>query len=206
MKTNVYVDGFNLYYGCLKGTPHKWLNIRALCELLFPRNNIQKIVYCTALVSPRPSNPHQRTRQETYIRALKTLPNLEVVFGTFMPSKVTMPLVNPTPSQRFAYVHKTEEKGSDVNLATHLLIDAFRGHCEAALVLSNDSDLALPIKVVSQELQIPVGIVNPHAKPARELQKVGTFFARIRTGPLSACQFPSTMQDGEGTFTKPAGW
>jgi len=206
MKTNVYVDGFNLYFGCLKHTPYKWLNIRALCELLYPKNQIEKIVYCTALVNPRPNNPQQRIRQETYIRALQTLPNLEVVYGTFMPSKVNMPLVNPTPGQKFAYVHKTEEKGSDVNLATHLLIDGFRSNYQVAIVISNDSDLTLPIHVVSQELKLPVGVLNPQPKPARALLKVASFFAQIRSGPLSACQFPVTMTDVSGTFSKPTEW
>lgn len=32
LRTRVYVDGFNLYYGCLKGTPWKWLNLVALFE------------------------------------------------------------------------------------------------------------------------------------------------------------------------------
>lgn len=54
----------------------------------------------------------------------------------------------------------TEEKGSDVNLATYLLADAFRGDCQTAVVVTNDSDLAEPIRVISQELSIPVGLIN----------------------------------------------
>lgn len=206
MKTNVYVDGFNLYYGCLKGTPYKWLNIRALCELIFPHNEIEEIVYCTALVKARPNNPLQRVRQETYIRALMTTPNMKIVLGNFLQSEVTMPLVTPTANEKFARVIKTEEKGSDVNLATHLLVDGFRGNYEAAIVISNDSDLELPIRVVAQELKLPVGIANPHPKPARALQHAGVFFRQIRNGPLSACQFPPTMTDANGAFNKPENW
>jgi hypothetical protein len=72
MRTNVYVDGFNLYYGAVRGTPYKWLNIRRLCELAFPKNEIAEIHYCTALVRDAPWDPHQSTRQQTFIRALET--------------------------------------------------------------------------------------------------------------------------------------
>ena len=48
MITNVYVDGFNLYYGCLKGTPHKWLDLEALCAVMMPTNDIKRIRYFTA--------------------------------------------------------------------------------------------------------------------------------------------------------------
>ena len=34
MKTWVYVDGFNLYFGAVKGTLYKWLDIHTLCSLL----------------------------------------------------------------------------------------------------------------------------------------------------------------------------
>ncbi len=78
LKTNVYVDAFNLYYGCLRKTPYRWLNPAELCARIIPRNEIHRIRYFTALVTPRPSDPQQRNRQEMYIRALRTLPNLSV--------------------------------------------------------------------------------------------------------------------------------
>ena len=55
MRTNVYVDGFNLYYGAVKGTPYKWLDLRKCCELVFPRNEIHEIHYCTAIVKDAPA-------------------------------------------------------------------------------------------------------------------------------------------------------
>jgi hypothetical protein len=74
-----------------------------------------------------------------------------------------MPLVQPTSGgQRTVKVYKTEEKGSDVNLATHLMLDAFQRDCDLAVVVSNDSDLEEPIRVVMQVLGIPVGLLNPH--------------------------------------------
>jgi len=72
MLTNVYVDAFNLYYGCLKGTPYRWLDLDALCRQLLPRDQIHRIRYFTALVSGRPGDLRQPQRQQAYLRALQT--------------------------------------------------------------------------------------------------------------------------------------
>src|SRR3990170_8012611 len=123
-KTFVYVDGFNLYYGAVKDTPYKWLNIRRLAELLLPGYSMAKIKYFTARVSARKDDPEKPTRQQIYLRALRTLENLEIIYGSFLSHDVMMPLAEPTPSgPRFAKVARTEEKGSDVNIATHLIHD-----------------------------------------------------------------------------------
>ncbi len=84
MKTFVYVDAFNLYYGSLKKSPHKWLDIRKMCELSLPKNQIERICICTARVTARPSDPDQPLRQNMLFRALRTLPNLEIVEGHFL--------------------------------------------------------------------------------------------------------------------------
>ena len=81
---NVYIDGFNLYYGCLKGTPYKWLDLDALCRRLLPKHEIQRIRYFTALVSARPGDPQQPIRQEIYLRALRTIPHLSIHLGRFL--------------------------------------------------------------------------------------------------------------------------
>ncbi|HLA80176.1 MAG TPA: NYN domain-containing protein, partial [Thermoleophilia bacterium] len=65
-KSYVYVDGFNLYYGAVKETPYRWLNIRRLCELLLPSHTIHKIKYFTARVSARRDDPDKPTRQQIY--------------------------------------------------------------------------------------------------------------------------------------------
>lgn len=159
---NVYVDGFNLYYGCLKGTKFKWLDLDQLFRKLLPQHEIKRIRYFTARISARPDDPDSPTRQDAYLRALKTLPNVTIHLGKFLQSPVRMPLVNPRPGHKTVEVLKTEEKGSDVNLATYLLIDAFRGDSDIAVVVSNDSDLCEPIRVVSREFNVPVGLLIPH--------------------------------------------
>ncbi len=73
MVTNVYVDAFNLYYGSLKGTPYRWLDLGALCARLLPRDRINRTRYFTSTVSARPDNPDAPQRQQVYRRALADL-------------------------------------------------------------------------------------------------------------------------------------
>jgi hypothetical protein len=207
LTTNIYIDGFNLYYGALRKTTYRWLNLEALCQFLLPKNTIAQIKYFTALVSARPSDPDQPVRQQLYLRALGTLPKVSVHFGHFLTHEVTMALVVPPGQpQKYAKVIKTEEKGSDVNLATHLLHDAHMGRFDVAVVVSNDSDLLEPIKIVRHHLKKQVGILNPHPKASRALLPHIDFIKQIRTGVLKAAQLPVTLTDAHGTFTKPAAW
>jgi hypothetical protein len=204
-RTNIYVDGFNLYYGSLKRTPYKWLDVSKLCQLMLPTDVIQSIKFFTANVSARPHDAHLPIRQQIYFRALKTIPNLTLVYGHFLTHSVPMILTGSNPVQR-VWVDKTEEKGSDVNLATHLLHDGFKGLFDTAIIISNDSDLAEPVRVVKQVLILSVGILNPHQRHSQTLQQYATFVKRIRQNQLIASQFPNPMTDAKGVFHKPQGW
>jgi hypothetical protein len=183
------------------------VNLRRLSELLLPKNTVVEIKYFTALVTSRPSNPDQSLRQQLYLRALKTVPGVSIHYGHFLTHEVMMPLVTaPGQRQQYARVVKTEEKGSDVNLATHLLHDAHMGRFDIAVVVSNDSDLLEPIKIVREQLGKKVGLLNPHKNPSRALLPHIDFIKAIRAGVLGASQFPPTLTDAHGTFTKPASW
>ena len=103
-------------------------------------------------------------------------------------------------------VLKSEEKGSDVNLASRLLIDCYRSNCDVAVIISNDSDLVFPIDHVKRYLGKTVGIVNPHDRPNRELMAIANFFKSIRPSILASCQFPDKLSDGLGEFHKPPTW
>jgi hypothetical protein len=118
-----------------------------------------------------------------------------------------MPLASPPKNgPRTAEVIKTEEKGSDVALGALLVAHGYQGRYEAAVVISNDSDLVLPIKIVCEELGLPVGIYNPHKRFSVELSKVAAFRKQVRAGVLKAAQFPDTLTDQKGTITKPPTW
>lgn len=214
MRTNVYVDGFNLYYGALKGTPYRWLDLAALCRRILPRDIIHRIRYFTARVTARPDDPEQPIRQQVYLRALTSFPNVTVHYGHFLTHRHRMALApappapaRMAPAAEFVWVWKTEEKGSDVNLATHLLHDAYRDDYELAVVISNDSDLVEPIRIVRHELGKPVGVFTPFRQhPSQELKKHAKFFKELRRSALAASQLPAILGDAHGTFQKPSGW
>jgi uncharacterized LabA/DUF88 family protein len=139
---------------------------------LLKGNEVNRIRYFTARVRPRPGHPDQQQRQQAYIRALETIPNLSVHCGHFLAHTVRMPLANPPASgPKTVEVVKTEEKGSDVNLATHLLYDGFKNDYEVAVVVSNDSDLLEPVRV-ARSLGLTVGVLNPQKnRPAYFLRR-----------------------------------
>jgi len=207
---SVYVDGFNLYYGCLLGTAYQWLDIGALCRKLLPRNPINHIHYFTSRVTARPGAPNGPEQQNAYLRALRTVDRLSIHLGHFQSLRVRLPVADPLPGgPRTVEVIKTQEKSSDVNLATRMLLDAFRKESEIAVVISNDSDLEEPIRALIQELDTPVGLVNPHPVKLRSHVLLGLnplFFKQIRPSALAACQFPPALRDPQGEIRRPDGW
>lgn len=207
MRTHVYIDGFNFYYGCVKNTRFKWLDFSQLCTRLLPPNDIRAIKYFTARVEAREDDPDQPTRQETYFRALRTLPNFEIIFGQFLTNKVKLPRVD---GGGFVRVLKTEEKGSDVNLAAHLIHDAYSADIECAVVVSNDSDLAEPLRLVHEELELVVGVLTPTYRPgrhpSRELITHADFVKTIRKGVLKDPQLPNPVTAPSGPIYKPSSW
>lgn len=211
MGTHVYIDGFNLYYGALKGRPYKWLDLEALCRQLLPDDRILRIRYFTARITARPSDPQGPLRQDAYLRALATLPTVTVHEGHFLSNRTRMPLATPQPQgPTTVEVIKTEEKGSDVNLATYLLTDGYDGAYDTAVVLSNDSDLAEPIRVVKERLHQRVGIYNPHAPRRRsaELQRVRPdFYRQVNPSHIKRSQLPDPLHTPDGRMiSKPQGW
>jgi len=205
MKVYVYIDGFNLYYGCLKKSKYKWLNVNKLSSLLSPKHDICKIKYFTALIKIREndSDHDKPNRQQIYLRALRTLPNLEIIKGTFLTHSVSM---KNAEGKGYTKVIKTEEKGTDVNIASHLINDGYKGLYDMAVVISNDSDLVEPIKIVREELKLPVIVVSPYERNTIELKKIASFVKKIREGVLKESQFPITFSDSIGKITRPDRW
>ena len=257
MRARVYVDGFNLYYGALRGTHFKWLNPVHLATLLLPRDwEIDRVSYFTARVSGK-LDPRAPARQQVYLKALATLPEVDVHYGRFLAKTAWRPLANlpvadrlirspnpvtlpegdhavlggrpqtlpvgvypdrrggregrrfasktPLPDAVIAKFHTMEEKGSDVNLAAHLLNDAWQDLFESAAVISNDTDLVVPIRMVAEELKRPVLVGCPvRWQVAPQLRSVATHVRHIRASMLRAAQFPNTLP---GTaIAKPADW
>jgi uncharacterized LabA/DUF88 family protein len=207
VRANVYVDGINLYYGALQGTPYKWLDLRRLSQLLLPGDRIHRIRYFTARVQT-PRDQTRAQRQQTYIRALETLPRLSVHYASARSDRLRLPVGGPGRPDELVSVTRTSVKGADVHLAALLLADGFRGDYEVAVVVSNDSDLVPALRIVRNQLRLPVGLLLPLPRQyyAVELRRAATFSKPIRAGVLAASQFPPQLTDANGTITKPSAW
>ena len=217
-RTLVYIDGFNLYYRALKGTGHKWLDIAALAQAVLPNAcQVVKINYYTARISGR-TDPGAPARQHAYLQALGSLPHVAIHYGNFLATKKWAGLVQPpafrpvtslatgAATPQVAYVWKTEEKGSDVNLGVHLVRDACKGYFDEAAVLTNDTDLIEPIRIVTQEVGLPVTLLTPVNQAATQLKAVATHVRHIEPY-LGPCLFPDPVQlPGGKTVSKPPGW
>ena len=217
MRTIVYIDGFNLYYRALKGTRHKWLDVAALSRAVLPAScKVSRINYYTAHVSGRTSLDAPR-HQHAYLRALATLPDVAIHFGNFLVNHKWAGLVQPPafrPSftlppeaaPEVAYVWKTEEKGSDVNLGAHLVRDAFKGTFDLAAVLTNDTDLLEPMRIVRREVNLPVVLLTPVAKPSGSLAETASEVRHIHPY-LGPCQLPESIAvSGKKPIVKPPDW
>jgi len=213
MRTSVYVDGFNRYYGLfrrrppLTPPPPKWLDLRKLCELLLPKHEIQRIRYFTALIEERGENQAQRRNQQAYLTALRTVAGLTIHYGHFRTRKRWSRLVSPpADGPDTVRVYRTEEKASDVNLATFLVSDGYEGDYEAAAVVSADSDLEQPIELVRRKLGLPIYLITPQKHVPVQLRRAVSGIRRIRAGVCSQCELPSPIKSPHGLLTKPAGW
>jgi hypothetical protein len=214
MRTFLYVDGFNLYYSAVKGTPLRWLNPVALAARAFPDNEIVYTKFFSARVTALPHDPSQPFRQQLYWRALRTLPDFEIILGEFRTRQTRAPVVNPPP--KTIEIYKTEEKGSDVNLGAHLLLDAFQEKFQAAIVITGDSDLITPIKMVRTALHKAVGVLNPQrlsgpnrrdVRPSAGLRNAAAFYQNgVSWTQLEAAQLPPRLRDAHGEFFKPKDW
>ncbi|HKG39267.1 MAG TPA: NYN domain-containing protein [Conexibacter sp.] len=214
MKANVYVDGFNLYYSALRRRfpDCKWLDLRTLAETLFPFDVIERVQYFTARVIARADDPQEATRQQMYLRALATR-DVEIVLGQFRNGTRWMRRVEPCPngagcpvSEENICVAVTEEKGSDVNLASRLLVNVFRQDCEMAIVLTNDTDLVEPIRIARDELGLRVALLSPSDSPARSLRDTVDIVKKVRHGSLQRSQLPTVLADHRGDIHRPRAW
>ncbi|UDV04577.1 NYN domain-containing protein [Marinomonas profundi] len=186
MKTKVYIDGYNLYYGCLKNTPYKWLDLHRLIELLISRsdhpdaniNTKHAIKFTTADISPKAaSDQNSPNDQRSYHQALYLYrPTIEIIKGAYSIEKSTYPIVeqdesgkdkSPSESQRMM-VWKIEEKQSDVNVALEAVYDVLTDSTlEQVIFVTNDTDIIPALKkirLINDERPnstVQIGLITP---------------------------------------------
>jgi uncharacterized LabA/DUF88 family protein len=208
-RTIIYVDGFNLYYGCLKNSAYKWLDMKSLfTKLLDTSHHIFEIKYFTALISHRAGNKDSMLRQKIYLKAIQTYcPDIKIYYGHYLTHEVKAKTVTPPPD--FIKIYKTEEKGTDVNIAVHMLNDAWLDRYDCGVVVSNDSDLAECLKLVKQHHREKlIGLffpsTDPKRSPSRTLIDHADFVKPIRTHLLANTQLPKNIPNSK--IYKPKEW
>lgn len=204
----VYIDGFNFYYGFLKGTLYKWLDLQDYFVSLRQDDSIQKIKYFTALVSG-----DARVRQRQYLRALSTSSLVEVIYGVYKDKKVECKVKCQHLKKKKFFI-KPEEKRTDVNIAITMLDDAYQSKCDRMILVSADSDLVPVVELIRKKfpsIEIIVYIPdrnNSGATAASELRNAATRNHTLKHGGLSKkSQFPNKVFTSLGIgYKKPSEW
>ncbi|MDD5015549.1 MAG: NYN domain-containing protein [Atribacterota bacterium] len=202
----IYIDGFNLYYGAVKNTPWKWLDMEKYFSLLRQDDDIQIIKYFTAKI-----HGSHKPNQDVYIKALLTLNKVQIIYGLFKYKNIKC-LVRNCTYQGSKLFDVPEEKGTDVNIAVHMIKDAINDECDRLIVISGDSDLVPAVKAVKLITPNKIVIVYVPANnivrgAANELRNSSDRHKTLPNNLLPKAQFPDQLIDSEGgIIQKPLSW
>jgi len=196
----------------------RWLNPKKLVEqFLYESYEIDQINFYTTDIDALYIGDKSPSRQQEYYRALMTIENIKIIKGRFSKNPTMMPvypikiITNPdgTTNMQKSLVLKTEEKRSDVNIASHLVRDACLNKFDMAVLVSNDSDLLEPMKIL-HELNKKFLILSPHEKYCYDFVKeLNTKCMRkIQEKHIIAAQFPDEIRDAANTLIakRPLKW
>ncbi|MFK7890442.1 MAG: NYN domain-containing protein [Granulosicoccus sp.] len=223
LRTIIYIDGFNLYFGCLKELPHcRWLDVQALghrlCKENDPATSIVSIKYFTAPIKAglSPRGVASVKSQADYLRALAThCQQVEIISGQyFIVQGSYHEDTKPIDFDTKLRVLRPEEKQTDVNIALHMLCDATDGLCEQQVLFSNDSDCAPILSTIKlRHPDMKIGVVPPilnsvpERYPSRELSSSAHWSRRhINKIDLVECQLPARVITRKRPIDKPAHW
>lgn len=216
MRTLVYIDGYNLYYGVLRRSSYKWLDIYRLFSerLLQPETELLAIHYYTApVLGSLCDDPVSPQRQRQYLQALRKLypAQIQVTEGKLIKGEAVLRLVKPIPDlphlDKVKVITLTEKK-TDVNIATDMLVSAFSGDCEQIVLCSNDSDMEGALKAIRQHCPaIRLGLIAPTGSErhiSHDLKNQVHWVKTIHFDDLSAAQLPEKIP--HTSIRKPSKW
>jgi 6-hydroxy-3-succinoylpyridine 3-monooxygenase len=234
LRTRIYIDGYNLYYGCLKGTSLKWLDPLALFQnhilpSVTATVNGKKLVsdlrpvainFFTALILEQAAKANDSLAcQEQYHSALSkhTPGRIETIKGYYSITEARAKVIDPIDPEKWprdcnvTEVWKLEEKQSDVNLAIHAVKDALLGGIEHVVFVTNDTDIVPALQMIRASSQVAIGLVIPttdHERtPNTELAKHAHWVrSHITETELRASQFPRVVQHPRRPAIKPDSW
>lgn len=218
LKTIVYVDGYNLYYGLLRRSPYKWLDLYALFSnhVLDSNADVVEVRYYTAPVLGKMSDdPASPKRQRVYLQALRKMSPGRVIIieGRMHHATPHQRLVMPIPEAphlESVQVSIFNEKKTDVNLAADIISGAWTGTYEQAVLCSNDSDLEAALAAVRRDHpQLRLGLVAPipgddHRKISRDLVRFVDWNKTLSPVHLANAQLPTKIPNT--AIKKPSSW
>lgn len=203
-RVTIFIDGFNLYFG-LKEKGWKdcyWLDFGKLAKrLLKPYQQLNVIKYFTSRVSGTRQDPQKHHRQQAFLDALTTIPDVQVFFGHYLQKSVTCFRCKSTWASY-------EEKMTDVNIATELLIDGFDDNFDTAIIISADSDLVPPICTIRSRFpEKRIIVAFPPGRRSKHLSIVATHSFIIGRGVLRQSILPDDVSLATGVIVrKPSRW
>ena len=199
-RLNVYVDGFNLYFGMVESgfINCKWLDIQLLAKnIKHSSHEVNEVKYFTSRIS---NSIDKQKRQDIYIEALRTT-SISMMFGQFRNQPMKC-------NQCSNFWYDSKEKMTDVNIATSLMIDAFTNKFDTAFLISGDSDLVPPIKAIRELFpEKEIWVVLPPSRESNALKKVATGSFVLGRKKLESSQLPEEIQSAYGVMLRrPSSW
>ena len=214
-KAIVYIDGYNLYYGLLKGTPYKWLDMYGFARALVRSEfELVSVKYFTAPIKTHPYDAAAVDRQKTYLHVLSEIGNVEIIEGFYSKHRTWAPAVAKSCGEcdvaveGLLPVYKLEEKRSDVNMAVSMVADAALDRADMFVVITGDSDQVGAIDKVRKVFKKPVVVFNPQVGVSKHLEVVATFYQNIPRDLPSRCQLPDEIRVGNrgNIIHRPSAW
>ncbi len=196
-----YIDGFNLYFGLKEKYDRKylWLDLEKLStSLLKPGQELKVVKYFTSHIH---GNTAKIKRQNRYLEALGTLPIINTYYGQYLVNDHVCPACGNIE-------HIPSEKMTDVNIATHILVDAFENRFDVAILISGDSDLSGPISEIKRLFPSKRIIVAfPPSRVSFELKRVAHAWFMIGRSKIDQSQFPEFVTKPDGyRLKRPVSW
>lgn len=218
MRTIIFIDGYNLYYGALQRSQYKWLDLYRLFNehVLLPDTELLEVRYYTApVLGSLCDDPESPTRQRQYLQALRKMPpaKTQVIEGKLIKNSAHLRLAEPisqAPELSTVRVITLTEKKTDVNIATDMVSGAFLGNYDQAVLCSNDSDMEGALRTIRTHCpNIRLGLVAPVLGAttrhiSRDLKQQVHWVKTLHADALKAAQLPEKVP---GTsIAKPVGW
>lgn len=215
LKTIVYIDGYNMYYGILRKSQYKWLDIFKLFneQLLKPDSSelIEVRFYTAPILGTMCDDKLSPQRQRTYLQALKKLypEKVIVIEGRMIQFKPHRRPIDSSLGIEFVQVQDFEEKKTDVSIAVDMLLDACSHRCEQMVLCTNDSDQEPTLKALREKHpNIKIGLVSPIKKhdryASKDLAKYAHWQQTIHEVHLANAQLPEKIP--HTSIRKPEAW